>query len=52
MSKRRLSNILKRKFNLKLPEAGQGKTVSEIWGETQVKKLGSLKQGLVTMQMN
>jgi hypothetical protein len=48
MSKRFLSNFLKRRMNLKI----SGTKAGSAWGKEQIKKLGSLGQSLIVMQMN
>lgn len=47
MGKRNLANFLKRKFNISLPEA----RIKSAWGKEQIKKIGSLGQSLIVMQV-
>lgn len=52
MSKRFLSNILKRRFNFKFSLFGSNKKGLGVWGEKQIEKIGFLGQNLVVMQTN
>jgi len=47
MSKRFLSNFFKRRLSLKV----SGTRASSAWGKEQIKKIGSLGQSLIVMQV-